>query len=92
MKDQEALPIEQRPWEDLTDSEKIERMRYVIHEKDRAITSLRSQVYLLQEIVTRHSHNSYDGSVSVKADTATRRHDGHICAPEAGMPDRKPWF
>jgi len=88
-KKQEEVPVESRPWEDLTADEKIERTRLVIKQTQVAVGKLRQEQGDAGRSFERHTHLP-DGSAALPVSQI--RSGGNLGCCDSAGPNHKPWF
>ena len=72
----------EKTWDELTDPEKIERMRGIVKTLRQTVDHLASVAYEAQRVATHHAHLP-DGA------TVMRTSDGHVGAGKAETLDRR---
>ena len=80
------IPRERMPWGEITDSERVQRLREVIKRDQRTTCALRREVGELREILMQHQHG-----VSGLLVPAERRCNGQA-EMEQGCKPGQEWF
>ena len=78
---------ERLPWCDITDAEKVERLRMLLKRTQETIGRLEERLYESEYIVNQHQHGA-DGTVLVRAGRDCGR---PMCGAEQCQPDKE-WF
>lgn len=86
----EEQKIAGMPWEELTDSQRIERLRYIIKQEQNQTGKLRQEINELRDLIRRHRHGD-DHEVLTPASMVGRGTVNGRCCESAG-PNHKPWF
>ena len=92
MDDQKAelkreIPRERLPWAEITDAERVQRLREVIKRDQASVAALRREVGDLREILMQHRHGS-DNALLVPAE---RRCHGQAELAQGCKPGQE-WF
>ena len=75
------------PWCDITDAEKVERLRVLLKCTQETINRLKERLYKSEQIANEHQHGA-DGAVLVRAG---RDYGGSSCPTEQCQPGKE-WF
>lgn len=81
---------ERMPWEDISDSERIQRLRQVIKQDENRIGKLTRELDELREQMREHRHGN-DEKVLLPASLHNRGYFNTGCCESEG-PNHKPWF
>ena len=87
---EEALERTRMPWEEITETERIERLRYIIKQEQNRNGELSQEISELRDLIRRHRHGD-DHEVLVSANMVKRWTLKAGCCESAG-PNHKPWF
>lgn len=87
---EEELERARMPWEEITDSERIERLRCIIKQDQNRIGKLSQEISELRDLIRRHRHGD-DHEVLTPASMVGRGSLNAGCCESAG-PNHKPWF
>lgn len=69
-------------WEEITDAEKIERLREVIKSSQRTISDLSITIHALTNSFEKHRHDLQSGAIVMPYDRYSRGGSGMVCASE----------
>ena len=86
----EAQERARMPWEEITETERIERLRYIIKQEQNRNGKLSQEISELRDLIRRHRHGD-DHEVLVSANMVGRGTLNVGCCESAG-PNHKPWF
>ena len=87
---EEALERTRMPWEEITETERIERLRYIIKQEQNRNGELSQEISELRDLIRRHRHGD-DHEVLVSANMVKSWTLRAGCCESAG-PNHKPWF
>lgn len=87
---EEELERARMPWEEITDSERIERLRYIIRQDQNRIGKMQRELDELRDEIREHRHGN-DDKVLLPASMRNRGYLNAGCCKSAG-PNHKPWF
>lgn len=78
---------ERLPWCDITDAEKVERLRVILKRTQDAMGRMEERLYETEQITNKHQHGP-DGSVLIRAGRGVGR---LTCGAEQCQPGKE-WF
>lgn len=78
-------------WDELTDSEKIERMRELIKQQYSSINNQSQDINWLKNLFFKHDHDPRDGKLTVQPETYRQSGFGSLDSASALHSD-KPYF
>lgn len=78
-------------WDELTESEKIERIREIIKQQGSSIVNCSQETNWLKNLFFKHDHDPRDGKLVVQPETY-RNGSGFLAGAEVGQTSGKQYF
>lgn len=82
------VPRERLPWAEITESERLERLRTIIKREQQDRARVREEMGELREMVLNHRHGE-DNTLLIPAG---RRNNGGMCCEQENIKPGQEWF